>query len=454
MKQPARLDPFEVQLGYQSLAHEEEYRRLPKGTGLDCRLRYLPTKAAPTSSSGQLRSDRVGKIVLEPDVDIQANYKTTALIDRLVIVLETRTEISRAALKTAIENETGAILYVHDRRQTNGPGDGWGVPLEDVDQSKLTGAPLAVMIQEPTPNLLSGVLKAIKNGPGLAGPVMLHLIEVSVDFHPKNTSTLEEAILRREQMVGLLQRHHWTRPSLLLRPEIGRPRDIDARQIHDDGPTPSRNRSKTRYLFAHDTLLGNSTKIQSDSTITNESVRKRVLGTKPGYDLMLNSTLVKGAKRGAHHVRIQHKIADQRNRDKNALVNLPNNLRRARVEVTISGADTLKDRGLVTVEDLAKISFRKLTKGFLTFKLGLIEPYQHLLEDAQTQMRTRGVYGLNLRLRALDLERRAATKQAVGKLPRNTDRETKGLDNWPEMNDIVGKVLDELRRRWSGFSTT
>lgn len=128
--------------------------------------------------------------------------------------------------------------------------------------------------------------------------------------------------------------------------------------------------------------------------------------------------------------------------------------RRARVEITLSGTQTLQERGLNTIEDLSRISFRKLTKDFLTFKLGIIEPWEHLLKDAKAQMRIRGVHGIDLRTRALELERRNAMKQAGAKLPRKREKEGMALLDWQEMNDGIGKALDELRRRWSSFTVS
>lgn len=43
-------------------------------------------------------------------------------------------------------------------------------------------------------------------------------------------------------------------------------------------------------------------------------------------------------------------------------------------------------------------------------------------------------------------------KEAGAKLPRKTEREGMALVDWQEMNDGIGKALDELRRRWSGFT--
>ena len=131
---------------------------------------------------------------------------------------------------------------------------------------------------------------------------------------------------------------------------------------------------------------------------------------------------------------------------------LPDRDRRARLEVTLSGSDILKARDLETIDDLRKVSFRRLTKPFLSFRLATIDSWQHLLDDAQVQMNTRGVYGLELRHRARAFEERAAQHASARKATPPNDREGLGLIAWQELNEVFGKALDELTRRWHAFS--
>ncbi|MCA1777699.1 MAG: hypothetical protein LC676_19440, partial [Loktanella sp.] len=450
---PARPIPFEIALDYQSDLHAEEHRRLPPGTKLESRLRYVPVATTATSSSGKARADREGKITLVPDADIRNNYQVKALIDRIVVLIETRVAIHPFNLRAMILKETGINTVVDDLIDPKISGDLWGAPFMCFDESILTGSLFAIMIQEPTPEVLAAILKTIKDGPGLIEPALLHLIEVSVDFYPKKPCKPEEAVLRRERLVGLLQRHHWTRPSRILEPDSARPRYSDARQIHDDEDKLPKRVPKTRYLFAHVSTPGKKTKHKSDSMIAEEGIRNRVLTTKPGYAILLNSTVSKGDKFKSHLISIQNKITDKRDPIREIYVSLPDDERRTRIEVTISGTETLKFYGLKTIDDLGSISFRKLAGDFLRCKLPTIEAAQHLFEDAQMQMRTRGVYAINLRLRALAQERREALKRAGGGTPRQTKDEELGLKDWKEMNAVTGHALDELTRRWSRFTT-
>jgi hypothetical protein len=124
------------------------------------------------------------------------------------------------------------------------------------------------------------------------------------------------------------------------------------------------------------------------------------------------------------------------------------------MEVTISGTETLQNYGLHTIKDLSRVSFQKLTRDSLRFKLPMIEPSQHLFEDARVQMRNRGVYGVNLRLRALAEESRLAVKKAGEGTPCKTKDEELVLADWKEINDIIGVALDRLQKRWSCFTTS
>jgi hypothetical protein len=392
-----------------------------------------------------VRSDLAGKLVLEPDITIRSNYRVTALVDRIVILLSTVHKRDEKPLSKEIERQTGTTVMVRDLTKPK-KEDTWGKPLPVPELGKSTGYHFGILIQEPAAEMLAEILTSIRNGPDISGDVTIHMIEVAVDFHPA-TEDPEESILRRERMVGLLQRHHWTPHSCFMDTEIENMRHVDARQIFD-APDKGAEGRKVRFLFSH----GSSLRRIPDCRIEIEDIRQCILTDQPGEHLHLNSTLAKGGKRASSHVTVQHKIADKRNREKETKIVLPERERRARVEVTLSGSDTLKARGLETIDDLRKVSFRRLTKPFLSFRLATIDLWQHLLDDAQAQKNTRGVYGVELRHRARAFEDRAAQHTSVRTATPTNDREGLGLKAWPEMNEVVGKAQDELTRRWRSFS--
>ena len=144
---------------------------------------------------------------------------------------------------------------------------------------------------------------------------------------------------------------------------------------------------------------------------------------------------------------MQHKIADERNKMKKTKVSLPNPERRGRAEVTLTSFETVEQFGLKRIEDLADISFRKMTQELMRFRLATCTPDPEAVTAAIAQMKTRGVYGVEMRQRASNHEARERTRPK----PANTDRDGWGLVDWPEMNHAVGAALDRLRKRWSRF---
>ena len=441
---PAKTEPFSIPLSYSSPSEKAEYRG-PSGKDVpDMSLEYRCLPVSPTSRSGNTRPDRSGKLVLAPDVAIRGTYKVEALIDRIAILVDTKCQVHSEDLKKTIEKATGIKVFVQDLTHRQKDKFKWGAALPVPDMTKRTGFHFAILIQTPMPTMLRKIMNVIREDSGIVGNVMLHLVEVAVDFYPKTVDP-EQRILLRERMVGLLQRHHWVPHSLLVRPEVETPCHVDARQQFRDRKKPG---TKIRYLFPHKKPGAT----MPDHMIKDPKVRDRILTEKPGEVLHLNSTIAKGAKTASAHVTIQHKIADQRNPVSGTKRVLPDDERRARVEVTLSGVDILEERHFATINDLGLVSFKKLTRPFLSFRLGTIDAWQHLLDDAEAQMRTRGVYGLELRERAGELEARERRRKAGEKLPRNKDREGWGLDAWPELNEVTADALDMLGRRWRGFS--
>ncbi len=327
-------------------------------------------------------------------------------------------------------------------RRTEGKPD-WRDQLAELDMTKKTGQHFAIMIQEPEPRSLAAILMLIDREHGIDGEVVPFLLELSIDFYPSDFNSSEEAHLLREQMVGLLQRHHWASHELLLGDDPDIPAYADARQTYGKS-------SDQRFLFSRNDDDKNS----SDAQIKNDTVRRRILDAKPGNDLYLDATVYKGIRLSPYLISIQNKIADRRDTSGNAKNILPDEERRARIEVTITGREQLRERGLVTIDDLAKVSFRQMRKSLLQFRLGTLDPQQHLLNEAIQQMTTRGIYGMEMKERALHQEERKQIRRDAGKIPQNKDREGLGLVNWQEMSTVVGDALDGLGRHWRGFSWT
>lgn len=181
--------PFEIELRYSSPTQEAEYRNRARVSLPPSHLRYLPTSTSSTSTSGAVRADRKDKIVLVSDVAIRDTYKVEALIDRMVILVNTTNPTAPHYLNDNIFDATGAKIFAHDLKKHVSKDD-WRTALPRLDPAKPTGQHFAIMIQDPTPELLPAILETIRRGPGIADAVALHLVEVSVDFYPLNTGSL------------------------------------------------------------------------------------------------------------------------------------------------------------------------------------------------------------------------------------------------------------------------
>jgi len=426
---------FEIPLVYSSREADDEYRNLAAALPRPRSLKYEIRPVSPTSARTVLRADRDGRLLLRPDFDVKRALTVKALIDRIAFTVDTKILTSVKALKAELDRGSDLNLYVADRTIVK-KGDEWWASLPKLDLSKVTGQHFVIMLQEPTPETLRAVLTAIADASGIEGDVRPFLIELAVDFYPRSQADQVDSLLTREQIVGFLQRHLWASSSRLLGidPEI--PRQFDPRQVYagDSGLV-------TRYLFAA------TSRFLSDSAFHDLATRRRILTAKAGNDLYINSTLYRGNRSAQLRTNVQHKIADERNTMKKTKVSLPNPERRGRAEVTLTSFETVEQFGLKRIEGLAHISFRKMTQELMRFRLATCTPDPAAVAAAIAQMKTRGVYGVEMHQRASNHEARERARPK----PMNTDRDGWGLVDWPEMNHAVGAALDRLGKRWSRF---
>ncbi|GGG65633.1 hypothetical protein GCM10011415_10510 [Salipiger pallidus] len=435
---PAAREPFEIALQYSSDEQREEYRAIVEPDLAMPTLTYTPEEMTATSSEHEIAKSRKGRLVLQPAIEVRKSYRTEALLDRMVILLHTREITSHKSIQGKLQNATGASMKVVSW-DASMHRKAWGCSFPRVSAPD-PGRQFAILIQEPTPELLAQIVSTLETICGVIGDVRIHMIELSVDFYIR-AMTQSEMLSMREKFVGALHRHHWVLPTLFLTDEPSDTRNIDPRQRFTD----AQGDGKTRYLFA-------GTKRATDFDVFNPEIRDIILTSSSGERLHLNSTIYKGEQGSSCWVSIQHKIADERNELTGTKRDLEQSDRRARIEVTLSGRKRLSELG--TVQDLASASFRQLGKRYLTFKLAAIAPLQHVLEDAKTQLSSRGVYGIELRHRAqAELERETAKKDGRTP-PRISLADSVALTDWTEMNTCIGEALDALTRRWKRFSGT
>lgn len=424
----AEPKPFTVPLQYSSDEERGEYQEGVTGSGPLPSLEYAPTRAGSATQPEQM--------VFKPGLDL-GDYRFRAVIDRMVLLVDTTCITDWCSLRKALKDKAGAPPFVQDLTEKQAPGS-WGVDLPELDLTKKTGQHFAILLQDPEPKRLTAVLNLLHKDPGLMDTPRLHLLEVAVDITPRAASR-PEALSLREKMVAVLHRHHWAPGSVYPADATGRPRHVDARQSISDKPL---------YLFRHPSKASRA----SDLQIKDPDVRHRLLRDTPGEALYLNATLNRGAQASVAMTSVQHKISDRRNPGKGTRKDLAFKDRRARLEVTFSGEETLASRGVKTVDDLATLSFRKLTSPYLSLWLPVVPDEAGLQKDIAVQVRSRGVYGIELRNRAREEQDRKTLKRSGTPLPRRSASQALGLTRWSEMNARIGTALDDLRERWRMFS--
>lgn len=432
----AALTSFEIALRYSSPAAEAEYRNLAATSAPLPSLGYTILPLEATNTTHQLRADRAGRVVLTPDFDVKM-IRAKALIDRIAFTVTTKSLTDYRSLQKAISVAIGPGVYVADRTIRTQTKSDWLDRLPVLDLKKLTGYHFAVQLQEPTPTNLRAALDAIEALAGIDGNIRPCLLELAIDLYPRQMSDPVAAILTREQIVGLAQRHVWSAGIRFLTAETKAPRTVDPRQVYFDGKG-----IQTRYLFAD-----GKKQYRSDHELQVEAVRRRLLTGKPGNELYLNATIYRGDDGGQHRTNIQHKIADRRNPSKGTKLDLPDQERRTRMEVTLTSFDALEQAGLKTLEDLATVRFRKMFQKVLSFRLPTCHAGNQAITETIAQFQNRGVHGVEMSQRAkLHEDRIRQTPR-----PRKIDREGLALTDWMEMNALVGDAVDRLGKTWRRF---
>ncbi|WP_156945966.1 hypothetical protein [Roseicyclus elongatus] len=428
-------ETFDIPLVYSSANKEAEYRGgvAPPYTAPVLRYRIEPVQ--PSRPGSQVRADLAGRVVFRPTHRIAGTVSIKALIDRIALIVKTRNCTSDQALRSAI-TLAGANVHVEDRTKIGAATD-HHASLPTLPISEPTGWNFAVTVFDPRPKMLRTILDTIESCSGIDGEVQLFQLELSVDLYPHKKLTPQDALQIREQLVGLMQRHVWSAPTAFDVSDGSAPRTIDQRQVYEEA-----GNQRTRYVFA-DAKRG----WDSDRAIKEPDVRLSLLNAKPGNDLYLDATIYRGHMNGRKRTNSQHKIGDRRNKTKGTFLNLPGGQRRARIEVTLTSLEALEEAGLRRVGDLKGYKFRSLIRDLLVFRLPTSDLDADEVNRTIAQMRTRGVYGVEFSQRAKYLEERERTKPR----PRNTDHEGRGLVDWPEMNEQVGRALDQLHRQWREF---
>lgn len=439
-----RLD---IPLKYSSDAKRDEYRSNSALTAPMSSLHFdVTTMTGLGGGKSQPRFD--GRARFVPAIAIKGNYSIKAVIDRMVIVVMIAKSTTYMGIRKVIKDALGVSLAAKDVG-VRVHRDEWTkrIILPPAMRNQGTCRIFAILVQDPTPGRVASIVAAIDQSFGIIGDVLLTLLEVSLDFHARRDFDQAKRLGLREQMVGLLQRLHHTDAKMF---EFYA---SDARQVTEQ---ISSNPPLTQYLFSSRKNAGRK---RPDTDMTEEVVRKRLKHGSVGNQLWLDSTLYKGSTSEGLLFRIQHKITDRRNPETKTVDTLPDDQRRARIEVEISDMNELASLGLATLAGFQTFDFRAIHKKYL--RLWFPTGGTDVASDVMTrqQLKDRGIYGCEIAQLLVDYELKQV--QALAKkigIPAERDRTGAGPSTkrkaWSECNQVAGDAMDALTEVWQEFRLT
>lgn len=275
------------------------------------------TYVEKTLRSSQARL--VNRTVLTPQIDLGA-YQCGSVVDWVDIQFELVRRTQHWKLNERIEKLTGRKEY--PKALDTGAG--------------MTATKYKLRFQEPDFRAVRKVLDDVESQYGFAAPAGVVAIEISIDFYPKMPSNEDRA-----RMHGVLVRHFYPTTRIL-----------------------TGNRMWPRFMPG---LIE-----KTDYTVSrNESDDSLDIGARmtPGMDrpVLYDSTYYVGEKDHARASwRIQNKVLDKQNKATGTHVELPEDEKRIRIEVTL-GPDGCREIGLIKFRDLETLSLTRLQKGFFQF---------------------------------------------------------------------------------------
>ena len=410
---------FNLAARYSSAGQAEVYRARA-GASLDG-----PSVVYRSFGAATRRDDAA---VYAPEVQPGA-FRVDALFDRMEISISVRRWVPFRTLKAAVDAACGASVYVKDLTNRSS----WLEALADAGATSLEEpGHYKILVQEPTPEKIAALLKAVDARCGLTGKAEIALLELSLDFIPEGTPIPAEREVFREQLVTVLHRHHhhWIDPAL-------QPREAERRQSYSTGKTATGKKSRMRPIYRHDKRSG---LLASVRDVARDEARAVILGTQP-EEIFLNSTAYDGKRELGLEVSLQNKVTDQRNNAAGTVRTLPETERRARMEVILA-ANTLHETfGIWHLEDLTRERLRTIKRQHLSLFLPVMSDDPVMFAVEAERFARSGVYALDLYQRAV--ARQAGTRAATGKHGK--------LAAWTQIDARTGEAIDRLARRWRGY---
>ncbi|WP_434619062.1 hypothetical protein [Tabrizicola sp. M-4] len=201
---------------------------------------------------------------------------------------------------------------------------------EQVGGEKNSATTFHIVIHDPRIADLERLDGAIaKTAAGLAQPTKITKLEISIDFYPHSGSEED-----RLAMFGVLQRTYMPSKNVW-----------------------TKNRDHPRFQWSEK---------EKPTFFLPSSIKRRLHHQLSPEAAFLDSTVYYWEKTGPASIRIQNKITNNRNKDR--FIALPQEDKRARIEVTLTGS-ALSELKLRTIADLARFSFTKLQGEHFHFAL-------------------------------------------------------------------------------------
>jgi hypothetical protein len=365
---------------------------------------------------GLLQARLIGRRMLVPAIDLDT-YSCRAVIDLVSVTFE-------LARRTQFRYVQRALLPLTGRRALVTPSspDPGGV-----------AAVFTVILQEPTLKLLRACEARLEDEFGLVSEPVINELEVSVDFRPKTPSDAH-----RGRMVAVLFRH-----------------------LHPNRNVLTLNTTRPRFSWG-------SKRSQNSFTLKKSSVEldDGDMFMNPAGDVVppVDATYYIGHRKVAALWRVMDKVIDRQNRDAGTWIDLPEQEKRARVEVRLDRLE-LKGLGVTTLAELSELNFAKLQGSFFKFMLptfmsptpAMNPADRHWERQRVTRFLNTGVVGLRTMDDRRELERQKHRKPltarllAKGKPMPPGDRRGRGRNGtmiaYEDLNDRVAMALRKLHER-------
>ena len=355
-----------------------------------------------------------GRRVLTPALDL-SSYTCRAVLDWTTIEVELARSTQLQHIRRVIEDATGQSVWV--KPLTSNPG---GVDTR-----------FALTLQEPTLREICDYKVLLENAFGLVSDPTMAGLEVSVDFYPRKPDDAA-----RSRLVAVLSRH--------LAPKR------DVLNYHLDNPRFAWGTGPTKTSRAW----------MAPSTAATGDFLRDVHGDQM---IPYDATFYLGAKFSALSWRVMDKVLDRQNKKTGTARHLPDNEKRARVEVTLSQSELAK-RGIRSIDDLLRHDWLTMQGDYFGFYLPTFNAREtssiadrYWEPHRLTRFLNAGLVGLDAMDRQQARDRKSiradvrkhflGTSKRLPPLPRNGRGSAGTTIAYAELNERIRTALGNMQER-------